>query len=440
MSDHAYPTEFAQFVSSRWELAGGDLSESEGPKGFSSDLERLEPLLTVCYQASLLREELRPVMLRVIFCQPSFFPQGGIPPEGFHILEFDSPRPFTPQELRALSHAANFHRSLVGVGIHPNGALHIWGIVHSGPRWLRELHGGRKASASLPSAIVIRVNAPGYLEVCRGSHLVGQLRDGEVTDGSMNVFESSWLPESFSGFREELFFAHEKARRERGHGWGKVNPQVGRILGQQMVKRLIAAVQASHHGGILLTVPPERADSLLGENPYLHIKYRFQAVEPCSRYRSLLLSILERLAEVGGEDPEMLIDWHHYESTTDARLMALDEALFEMSYLIAGLAAVDGAVVLTKRFDILGFGAEIKHGSSALGEVACALDIEGERTIVETLDGFGTRHRSAYRFANDMPEAVAIVISQDGGVQFVRKETSRVTYWNHGPSMQTTPA
>jgi DNA integrity scanning protein DisA with diadenylate cyclase activity len=43
----------------------------------------------------------------------------------------------------------------------------------------------------------------------------------------------------------------------------------------------------------------------------------------------------------------------------------------------------------------------------------------------------GTRHRSAYRLCARFPDAIAIVISQDGGVRFVAWHEGAVTYWDH---------
>jgi hypothetical protein len=39
--------------------------------------------------------------------------------------------------------------------------------------------------------------------------------------------------------------------------------------------------------------------------------------------------------------------------TDDERIAELDEAIFELTHLIAALASVDGAVVMSKRFEIL---------------------------------------------------------------------------------------
>ena len=115
--------------------------------------------------------------------------------------------------------------------------------------------------------------------------------------------------------------------------------------------------------------------------------------------------------------------------TTDDQLATLDEALFETAHLIGALASADGAVVMTKQHDILGFGGMISGRLPAVRTVARALDVEGDRVAEEGTDNVGARHRSAYRLAAALPGAVVIVISQDGGVRFVAQKGGRVTYW-----------
>ena len=97
---------------------------------------------------------------------------------------------------------------------------------------------------------------------------------------------------------------------------------------------------------------------------------------------------------------------------------------------MAALAAIDGAVVMTKRFELLGFGAEISGELPAVKTVFRALDLEGGRVAEESTDAVGTRHRSAYRLCNALPEAVAVAISQDGGARFVMRKDDSVVYWD----------
>ncbi len=75
-------------------------------------------------------------------------------------------------------------------------------------------------------------------------------------------------------------------------------------------------------------------------------------------------------------------------------IATLDEKIFKFARFIARLTGVDGVVVTTEGFDLLGFGGIIQ-GTFEMGEtVARALDPEGNRRQIELVENVGTRHRS----------------------------------------------
>ena len=149
-----------------------------------------------------------------------------------------------------------------------------------------------------------------------------------------------------------------------------------------------------------------------------------------------MLRIMNTSAELLGEAhaPEKVIGWEDYVSCPCEELALLDEAIFDLAHFIASLSAIDGAVVLTKRADLLGFGGVILGDIDKVPTVAHALDIEGERVEMELSEGVGTRHRAAYRLCHELHDAFAIVISQDGNVRFVKWHNGSVTYWDQAPS------
>jgi hypothetical protein len=233
------------------------------------------------------------------------------------------------------------------------------------------------------------------------------------------------------------------------------------------------------HGGTLLIVPPELSDQLLNKNPFLSLMYKFSDGVARARFRMLILKLMNHLAESGAASSHstlemkrkseaeerdrksaernprdvvvvsvdaniageaqpteslkefMQVGWHEYAISQDKELTTLDEGVFEMAHLIAGLSNVDGAVVMTKRFELLGFAGEIACADYEVLQVARALDLEGEHIVMESAERVGTRHRSVYRFCNAFREAIAIVVSQDGGVRIVSWKDGRITYWNH---------
>ena len=67
--------------------------------------------------------------------------------------------------------------------------------------------------------------------------------------------------------------------------------------------------------------------------------------------------------------------------------------------------------------------------------MARALDLEAEDRVPEPLTADGTRHRSAYRLCSRVPDALALVVSQDGGVRFVATHQGEVTFWEHAVEM-----
>ena len=124
------------------------------------------------------------------------------------------------------------------------------------------------------------------------------------------------------------------------------------------------------------------------------------------------------------------VGWDDYEASSDESLSLLDEAIFEVAHVIAGLTAVDGAVVMTQRFEVLGFGGEISGDLPAVDTVARAIDVEGDVAVEESTEGVGTRHRSAYRLSKALSSVIAVVISQDGNVRFIKCKDDAVTYWD----------
>jgi len=272
--------------------------------------------------------------------------------------------------------------------------------------------------------------------VYRGYELIGRLQGGKLSGSRADLFESEWLPVEFSEFSERLMDRHEAARRcaceLTGERWASLEPTVARRIAERMMKRVIAMLREARHGGTIIFVPAASVEVLYGTEPAIDLKYRFTNGCAESSFADLVVEILNRLAKVYGTSNQKgreSVGWQQFEETTDEELATLDEALFETAHLIAGLAAVDGAVVMSKQHELLGFGGMISGRFPAVQTVARALDVEGMAVVEEDTGNVGARHRSAYRLASALLGSVAIVISQDGGVRFVSQKDGRVTYW-----------
>jgi hypothetical protein len=149
-------------------------------------------------------------------------------------------------------------------------------------------------------------------------------------------------------------------------------------------------MRAHGRGGSLLVVPADTetwTESIMHPVPY--------AIEP--RF--------SELAELVRQTPE------------EQSMRRWQDARREAVNAVAGLTAVDGATVLTDRYELTAFGAKIarREGSPQVEQVALTEPIEGSaRAIVHPNRLGGTRHISAAQFVHDQHDSVALVASVDG--------------------------
>ncbi len=414
---HAYPPDLAHYVVANWP-AGTELKLSAA---------LLEQALSVAFQASLTVEETRPTRFRLLLTSPSQLPVAGAPKAGVLRLSFDSARPFNADELRRLAPAVPFETALIGA-VADQDTLRIWGVAHSGPAWLAPTWGGRSVVPNWSYDPIIHVTAPGHLAVRCAGHLVGALERGLVVDATLDVFDSKWLPAMFAREREDIRAAHDALQADVESPTSVEHSLVGKV-GQQMLRRAIQLVRGARHGGLILVVNSE-----IGTAPRLEglrLKYGLGQDEPSHRYRTLLLDILRAVADTTSKPS---VGWSDFALNESTHFAALEQEVFELSRVFANLTAIDGALVLDKRFGILGFGVEVSAELPTPERVFRALDAEGCELQAEAGENVGTRHRAAYRFVNDHPDGLAVAISQDGGVSFVANRDGKVVFWEQSVS------
>jgi len=419
LGDHAYPPDLAAYVESHW------------PSGRTLSLSRelLSEALSVAFQSSLTAEEARPTRFRLLLMRADQLPEAGIANQGVLRLMFDHTRPLIADELRRLSPSVPFETALIGA--HPeDGELRIWGIAHSGPAWLAPTWGGRSVVPTWTDDPIVHVTGPGQLAVRCAGKLVGAIRRGTLVDAMMDVFDSDWLPAMFAREREQVRAEHAALQARTSSPTFADHSLIGRI-GQHMLRRAIQLVRGAGNGGMILFVDDEGGGGASSGLAGLRLKFRFSQDEPSRRYRTLLFQILERVAAATSKSS---VGWSDFALDASPGLERLEQSVFELSRLYANLAAIDGAVVVDKRFALVGFGAEVSSELSSPPRVWRALDTEGDQREIDDIENVGTRHRAAYRFVHDHPQGLAIVISHDGGVSFVANRGGEVVFWEQSVS------
>ena len=152
--------------------------------------------------------------------------------------------------------------------------------------------------------------------------------------------------------------------------------------------QLAASMRAHGRGGALLVVPSGSAT------------WRESIVQPIFYSVQPYYSELTELMSNGADERQR---WQ------EAFTRAVDA--------VAGLTAVDGATIITDRYELLAFGAKIgrRDGSPRIESVIVTEPIEGSvATTMNPTEMGGTRHLSAAQFVHDQRNAVALVASQDG--------------------------
>jgi hypothetical protein len=432
---HAYPRELTSFIFDQWKdplfierLSAAGIDPSiELP-----DRSALEHVISTCYQASLMSEEGRTVTFRLIIRDHHLFSHDDGPPTGLHWLKFAKMRPFNEYELRRLAPAADYYRALIGIDLSPEKSMQIWGMVYSGTRWTQPITGGTKTVPPLPLSLVVYVRGPGRIAVSIGPEIIVSLIGGQISSQSLDIFSASWLAESLASFRLEIEEAHESARSRSKKPWAKLDPNFGRILAPQVARRIVSLIRNSHHGGMLIFIPTETSRDISALKRHISLKYEFCEEEPRQSFRTLILRIMNTFAELHGEsgNSEKVVGWQEYINSKSETIELLDEAFFDLAHFIAALSAIDGAVVMTMRLEILGFGGVISGDIDEAQTITHALDIEGLHTQQELIEDVGTRHRAAYRLCHKLHDASAIVVSQDGNARFVKWHNGSVTYWD----------
>jgi hypothetical protein len=283
------------------------------------------------------------------------------PEESVHPLMFERTLALAAGALTRVAPAVE--RPGVHLGVWHNGdELYVWGTTRTIPKY----------------CFVLEVAAPGLLVV---KHHSGQeagkfvnvaVLEGDqikvVDDHASSTPECPALVTSLLGFDSPASWAHS------------VNVLV----------RLAVSMRAHGRGGCFLVVPA-------GSDCW-----RESIVPPLAYAVSPPFSELARLSR---------------ETPRGARRAVVQEELERTVDWIAGLTAVDGAVVINDRHELLGFGAKIarRHNCAQVEQVTVTEPIQGAAAaLVHPEELGGTRHLSAAQFVHDQRDAIALVASQDG--------------------------
>jgi len=271
-------------------------------------------------------------------------------------------------------------------------ALMIWGF-------------GRSQSGSWQDTVTVKIRGPGNLGIG-----VGPFQPFIVVNGKSDLFlESS--PNTL---------AHHLQR-----ALPKPVPVADFFATQAVLRECMALADLARmivddgHGGMVLIVPKEQGAWEESLKPF---DFRFAA--PDRSIGDAIRLQLDEQEALGKMLPQVLAVNLSDEIKNQIVKMCSQQhwkTWKGAAQAIASLAAVDGAVVMTRDLQVLGFDAKIAGENGAIIPLCIFQPVPG-RQLAESASleqTGGTRHQSAARFAAAHKDSVALVISQDRHLSIV---------------------
>lgn len=384
--------------------------------------EVLLQMLEVAFFASMEREEARHLSMCIAYVRdPAELSYAKH--EDYHWMRLVPERDFSVSEIRRLASAFDPNVTMICISKSKSTSRSIIsGILTR--RWNLDLTSALLSTGFGPPRLFqVAARRPGDIEIKIGYGQTMQVRKGKIYIRDKNALYDGPIGKQLEAVEEELNAAAlKKMVPPRANDSGSAITSYITFY-RFFLRRIFNAIEGAKHGGSLVIVPEAFSfeDELLRSNIKLKYALNYSGIWETLVHWSMLLhmGLRPKLDNDAGIDvlPEQIRNNHRgeYQAKVNAKLIADAE-------FIAGLSSVDGAVVLTDRFRILGFGGEIITGADAMKPVYgvtpdCSKD-EDKKIDVEST---GTRHRSMYRFCAEVGESIGFVISQDGGVKAVKK-------------------
>ena len=333
----------------------------------------LEEVCQTLLNVSCMREEGRFPSFRVCFVSPdsellSTYIYA-------HVLLFKNPIDFGTRELHRLAPALNPDMSclMLDTSARPFKAV---GVLASYTIWEKIITKELSSGNRMPRIPNVFVGGPGDLRISFGEASIVNYRAGR------SVF-----------FRTDAITSTLVADNLRD---GSQVPEEERL---QLLYRILWLVGNYRHGAAILIVPSYESCA-----EFLDLKYQLDC--------RFLFGNTDRSDKLSGRERQ--------------------KEILTYADLIAKLTSVDGSVVLTKDFDLVGFGAEtlIDKMESTMPKM-CFIGYDNKEERYKHFQDHGMRHRAGYRFCSAVEGSVAFIISQDGSVEACTQHDGKVVVYDN---------
>jgi hypothetical protein len=398
MTSFLYPTdpELLDEIVKSTEHAHRALGGNDGQMPIPPSRERLDELLKCSFAASLETEEGRTTVFTL-----SFFADPDYPFD--YVLQ--EPPLLSPRVLTRLAVAFDPWRSRICV-VPRDGALHIGGFVHLGEQFAYAMRQDR-------SEVSVRVLGPGSLTVKYGGQLLLSYCRGKRMKLASHVHDQTgW---SRHEAMSALTFTQPSMLQDG---------VMDQLRYRDSVSRIARSMLSLRHGGTLLIVGnAERWQMHRSACQYL-AGVPSTNVKQADAYTRQYLTRREEFMRSG--DRQAVLAATEFVLSEELAFSAFPSGL----EWLAHLTATDGMTVILPEFTLLGFGVffNVQEQDGDRTSVIIRDPFEGgpdagQETGLQTVGG--ARHQSAAVICRRLPDAVAVVASQDGRLSSMKWDGSR---------------
>jgi hypothetical protein len=367
-------------------------------------------LLDTMFKASLLHEEGKSVSTSVTWVSRNDFEMHeiGRMRQTKLALEFDTPIEFEAHNLAKLNGIVNGKTGTLlacCIGV----SSYIWGVCYFNGRSgaIGEIPVGLNETRHFsPDYPTVTITGVGSIQITRGGSVIGRMEGGKFLRAQAAVFTSFMLGQYL--YRLIGIDVDLTSRKFKNDEDADVAASFFKC-----VEFIIEVLSQRRTGATVIFVPPSQNGRALEETD---IAWKTNG--------SLEVDVLQR-ARLNFEK------MNHESKSMSGTLFRLkiDEVLRHRLRSLIDLAGIDGALLLTPSFEVIGFGAKLKSPKWERDVQHGPLIQPVEKQQLD-FSRLGTRHNSALNFVGSVEGAVAFVASSDGPIRALVKSTEeRIWYW-----------
>lgn len=285
-----------------------------------------------------------------------------------HALLFEEPVLFNERDIHKLAPALNADMSYLMLDLSSKPYKAI-GIIAAYTTWEKIMTLEMEKGVRMPRIPNLLVHGPGELEACFGESSLVSYRAGECIFFRTDTFTSTLVAEQL---------------RQDSH-----------ISDRDRLRFLYQVIwQTQKHrqqGGHIFIVP---------------------SAESCEKFATYKYRMYSRFP-------------------ADHSAARANKDILTYANLIAKLTAVDGAVILTKDLELIGFGAETFVDRIGKNVEMSFIRYDNQVDKTKHFNDNGMRHRACYTFCNEVEGSVAIILSHDGVNKACTKHDGKVVVYDN---------